>query len=54
MNEFYAIGNWKAMSSEFIEGSCGSVGVRGRMKRGKLRSLGHYDPIFKYPDIILK
>ena len=29
-------------------------GVKERMKRGKLGSLGHYDPIFKYPDIILK
>ena len=25
-----------------------------RMKRAKLGRLGHYDPIFRYPDIILK
>ena len=46
------MGNWAAMSSEFIEGR--GEGVRGRMKRGKLGSLGHYDPIFEYPDITLK
>ena len=34
-------------------GGGGGGGVRGRMKRGKLGSLGHYDPIFKYPDVIL-
>ena len=42
------------MSSEFIEGRGGGEGVTERMKRGKLGSLGHYDLIFKYPDIILK
>ena len=54
MNEFYAMGNWVTMSSEFIEGMGAGEGVRERMKRVKLGSLGHYDPIFKYPDIILK
>ena len=54
MNEFYAMGNWVTMSSEFIEGRGVGDGVSGRMKRGKLRSLGHYDLIFKYPDIRLK
>ena len=42
------------MSSEFIEGRGGGEGVTERIKRGKLGSLGHYDLIFKYPDIILK
>ena len=54
MNEFYAMGNWVTMSSEFIEGRGVGDAVSGRMKRGKLRSLGHYDLIFKYPDIRLK
>ena len=54
MNEFYGMDNWVTIFSEFIEEEgCGCGGVRGRMKRGKLGSLGHYDPIFKYPDIIL-
>ena len=48
------MGNWAAMSSEFIERKGGGEGVRGRMKRGKLGILGHYDPIFEYPDITLK
>ena len=55
MNEFYGMGNWAAIFSEFIEGEGWGWGwgVRVRVKRGKLESLGHYDPIFKYPDIIL-
>ena len=40
------MGNWAAMSSEFIERKGGGEGVRGRLKRGKLGILGHYDPIF--------
>ena len=38
----------------FLRREGGGEEVRGRMKIGKLGSLGHYDPIFKYPDIILK
>ena len=38
----------------FLRGGGGGEGVRGRMKIGELGSLGHYDPIFKYPDIIIK
>ena len=53
MNEFYAIDNWAPMSSEFTDGRGGDEGIGG-MKRGKLGSLEHYDPIFKNPDIILK
>ena len=54
MNEFYAMGNWATMSSEFIDGRGGDEGIRGRMEKGKLGSLGHYDPIFKYSDIMLE
>ena len=53
MNEFYGMGNWATIFSEFIDWGWGGGGVRGGMKRGKLGSLGHYDPIFKYPDVIL-
>ena len=38
----------------FLRGGGGGEGVRGRMKIGELGSLGHYDLIFKYPDIIIK
>ena len=54
MNEFYAMGNWATMSSEFIDGRGGDEGIRARMEKGKLGSLGHYDPVFKYSDIMLK
>ena len=54
MNECYAMGKWTAMSSDFIEGRGAPEGVKGRLKRGKLGSLGHCDPIFKYPDITLE
>ena len=47
MNEFYAICNWATMVPDFTEGGGGGGG-----QRGKIRILGHYDPIFKYPDII--
>ena len=55
MNEFYGMGNWATIFSEFIEGEGWGWGwgVRVRVKRGKLGSLGHYDPIFKYPEAIL-
>ena len=42
------------MSSEFIDVRGWDEVIRGRMKRGKLGSLEHLDPIFKYPDIILQ
>ena len=54
MNEFYVMSNWVTMSSEFIDGRGGDEGIRRRIEKGKLGSLGHYDPVFKYSDIMLK
>ena len=54
MNEFYAMGNWATMFPESIKGWNGGVREgKESIQRGKLGGLGHDDPIFKYPDIIL-
>ena len=36
MNDFYAMGNWATMSSEFIDGRGGDEGIRGGWREESL------------------